>query len=147
MKNSKVIKLSGRVIQEGRIRGNVLKSSESLSFFGGVNPDKGTVVEKGHHIEGKSIKGKILVFPGGKGSTVGSYVIYRMKRLGTAPSAIVNIETEAILATGCVISGVPLVDRVDETSFGKLRSGMVLRVNADEGTIKLVESARSQVRK
>jgi len=111
-----------------------------VSFYGGVDPETGIVTERGHAVEGECVTGKVFVFPTGKGSTVGSYVIYRMKKLGTAPAAIVNRETEAILATGCVISGIPLVDRIGEDALYSLRSGMRLRVDADEGTIELVRS-------
>jgi predicted aconitase with swiveling domain len=92
-------------------------------------------------VEGESVVGKIFVFPKGKGSTVGSYVIYRMAKLGTAPAAIVNLETEMILATGCVISNVPLVDKITEEAFQELESGMMLRVNADEGIIEVIDTS------
>jgi hypothetical protein len=61
--------------------------------------------------------GRVLVFPTGKGSTVGSYTLYRMARLGTAPAAIVNAESEAIVAVGAIISHIPMVDRVDTSLF------------------------------
>jgi len=89
-------------------------------------------------VEGECITGKVFVFPTGKGSTVGSYVIYRMAKLGTAPAAIVNRETEAILATGCVISGIPLVDRLEVDPVKALRSGLHLKVRADDGTVETI---------
>jgi predicted aconitase with swiveling domain len=110
-----------------------------VSFYGGVDPETGVVVEPGHAVEGECITGKVFVFPTGKGSTVGSYVIYRMKKLGTAPVALVNSETEAILATGCVISDIPLVDKLNLDPVENLRSGMLLRVIADEGVVETVE--------
>ncbi|MGD2200355.1 MAG: DUF126 domain-containing protein [Candidatus Bathyarchaeota archaeon] len=130
--------ISGRKIVGGRAEGEALVSREPVSFYGGVDPVTGVVTEKGHAVEGESVTGKVFVFPTGKGSTVGSYVIYRMKKLGTAPAAIVNLETEAILATGCVISEIPLVDRIGEEAFGELRSGMRVRVDADRGTVEVV---------
>jgi hypothetical protein len=111
-----------------------------VSFYGGIDPVTGVVTEPGHAVEGECVTGKVFVFPTGKGSTVGSYVIYRMAKLGMAPAAIINLETEAILATGCVISEVPLVDRISEEAFEGLESGMMLRVDADAGTIEVVES-------
>jgi len=79
------------------------------------------------------------VFPTGKGSTVGSYVIYRMAKLGTAPAAIINIETEAILATGCVISDVPLVDKLDQDPLKVIKNGMRVRVDADQGKVEILD--------
>jgi predicted aconitase with swiveling domain len=132
--------LTGRKIVGGKTEGIALISRDPVSFYGGIDPITGIVTEPGHSIEGESVVGKIFVFPTGKGSTVGSYVIYRMAKLGTAPSAIVNLETEVILATGCVISNVPLVDKITEEAFQELESGMVLRVNADEGIIEVLDT-------
>ncbi len=132
--------LRGRKIVGGRAEGEALVSVDPVSFYGGVDPETGVVTERDHAVEGECVTGRVFVFPTGKGSTVGSYVIYRMKKLGTAPAAIVNLETEAILATGCVISGIPLVDRIGEEALDALKTGMRLRVEADEGIIEAVES-------
>ena len=131
--------LRGRKIVGGRAEGEALVSVDPVSFYGGVDPETGVVTERGHAVEGECITGRVFVFPTGKGSTVGSYVIYRMKKLGTAPAAIVNLETEAILATGCVISRIPLVDRIGEDALGSLSSGMWLRVDGDEGIVESVD--------
>jgi hypothetical protein len=127
--------LRGRKVVGGYAEGEALVSPDPVSFYGGVDPETGIVTEPGHAVCGESIKGKIFVFPRGKGSTVGSYVIYRMKKLGTAPAAIINVETELIIATGCVIAGVPLVDKLDDDPIETLKTGMRLRVDADEGYI------------
>ncbi|MCW4036906.1 MAG: DUF126 domain-containing protein [Candidatus Bathyarchaeota archaeon] len=132
------MKLKGRKVVGGYAEGDALVSRDPVSFYGGVDPETGVVVEKGHAVEGECITGKVFVFPTGKGSTVGSYVIYRMKKLGTAPVAIVNRETEAIIATGCVISGIPLVDKLDTDPLETLKDGMLLRVMADEGIVEAV---------
>jgi len=131
------MKLKGRKVVGGYAEGEALVSLDPVSFYGGVDPETGVVTEPGHAVEGKSISGKVFIFPTGKGSTVGSYAIYRMKRLGTAPAAIVNRETEAIIATGCVISGIPLVDRLDRDPLENIRDGMFLRVRADEGVVEV----------
>ena len=131
--------IKGRKIVGGRAEGEALVSRDPVSFYGGIDPETGVVMERGHSVEGECVTGKIFVFPTGKGSTVGSYTIYRMKKLGTAPAAIVNLETEAILATGCVISGIPLVDRIGEDALDALKTGMRLRVEADEGIVEAVE--------
>ncbi|MBN2333956.1 DUF126 domain-containing protein, partial [Candidatus Bathyarchaeota archaeon] len=101
-----------------------------------VDPETGCVTEPGHCCCGENISGRVFVFPTGKGSTVGSYVIYRMKKLGTAPAAIVNVETEAIIATGCVISDIPLVDKLDDDPLSEIQTGMMVRVKADEGVVE-----------
>ena len=107
------MKLHGRKIYPGRVSGQALVTTMGISFYGGVDPDTGLVVEKGHQLEGQSVAGKILVFPTGKGSTVGSYTLYRLKHNGLAPAAILNAECETITAVGCIISEIPCVDQID----------------------------------
>ena len=79
------MKLTGRTIFPGQASGMALVSRMGISFYGGVDPETGVVTEAGHDLEGQYIAGKILVFPTGKGSTVGSYVLYRLKKNGHGP--------------------------------------------------------------
>jgi len=106
-----------------------------ISFFGGVDPDSGVVVEKGHELYGQSITGKILVFPTGKGSTVGSYTLYRLMKNGKAPAAILNSECETITAVGCIISEIPCIDHLPLAS---LSTGMQVQVDGSEGSIEIL---------
>ncbi|MCB2173186.1 DUF126 domain-containing protein [archaeon] len=129
--------LTGRKVMGGKAEGEALVSIEPVSFYGGVDPVTGCVTEPGHCCCGENITGKVFIFPTGKGSTVGSYVIYRMKKLGTAPAAIINVETEAILATGCVISDIPLVDMLDQNPVDTIKSGMYVKVDADDGKVEI----------
>lgn len=105
--------LVGRVIKAGTAAGEALVSREPFGFFGNVDPETGVVTEQTHELAGQCLAGRVLVFPTGKGSTVGSYFMYRLKRNGVAPAAILNAQTEPILAVGAIISDIPLLDRVD----------------------------------
>ena len=125
----------GRKISPGSAAGGALVTSMGISFYGGVDPDTGRVVEKGHALEGQSIGGKVLVFPTGKGSTVGSYTLYRLKKAGNAPAAIINVESETITAVGCIISGIPCVDHIP---IEQITTGMMVRVNAETGIVEIV---------
>jgi len=107
------MKFIGRKIYTGTVQGQALVTHMGISFFGGVDPETGIVVEKGHELQGQCISGKILVFPSGKGSTVGSYTLYRLKQAGKAPAAIINSECETITAVGCIIAEIPCIDQVD----------------------------------
>jgi predicted aconitase with swiveling domain len=129
------MKFQGRKIYQGRAEAETLVTSMGISFYGGVDPETGVVVEKGHELEGQAISGKILVFPTGKGSTVGSYTLYRLKKAGLAPAAIVNAECETITAVGCIISEIPCVDHV---SIERLESGVRVRVNGETGVVELI---------
>ncbi len=124
--------LTGRKISTGHASGEALVTSMGISFYGGVDPQTGRVVEKGHELEGQSIAGRVLVFPTGKGSTVGSYTLYRLKKAGLAPAAIVNAEAETITAVGCIISDIPCVDHVP---IGKIRTGMQVSVDGESGVV------------
>ena len=114
------MKLRGRVIRRGRAEGEALVSQQAISFFGGVDPESGVIIEAGHELVGKSITDKILVFPRGKGSTVGSYTLYRLRRKGLAPAGIINAQSEAIVAVGAIIADIPMVDRLD---IAQIRTG------------------------
>ena len=117
--------LKGRAIRAGRACGEALVSSEPIGFLGGLDPDTGCVVEKGHPLEGECVSGRVLIVPRGKGSTVGSFVIYRMARAGTAPAALVLAECEPIVALGAIMADLPCVDLVD---ISEIRSGDTVTV-------------------
>ena len=125
-------RIQGRTIKAGRAVGKALVSPEPIGFLGGVDPDTGTVIEKGHPLEGQSISGRVLVFPTGKGSTVGSYTLYRLARNQKGPAAIVNQRSEAIVAVGAIISDIPMVDLVD---ISMIRDGA--QVVVEDGVVTL----------
>lgn len=130
------MKLKGRSISSGTARGTALVTRMGVSFFGGVDPDTGQVVEKGHELEGHSISGAVLVFPTGKGSTVGSYTLYRLKQNHLAPLAIINQECEPITAIGCIISEIPCVDRIP---IHKLKTGDLVQVDGAKGVVVVLK--------
>ncbi|CAD5244048.1 DUF126 domain-containing protein [Thermococcus camini] len=130
------MKLRGRKIVGGKAEGELIVSRKALSFLGGVDPETGIVTDAESDIRGQSIAGKILAFPRGKGSTVGSYVIYALKKNGKAPKAIIVGEAETIVATGAIIAGIPMVDGID---VSRLRSGERVKVDADSGEVEVPE--------
>jgi predicted aconitase with swiveling domain len=123
------VALTGRLIKAGRVEGEALVSPEPIGFFGGVDPDTGVVIEAGHPLEGECVAGRVLIFPTGKGSTVGSYVLYRLKKNDLAPLAIINVESEPIVAVGAIISEIPMVDGVAMEAFA---TGDWVEVEDDE---------------
>ena len=128
------MKLKGRKVYKGIAEAEAIVTKDGISFYGGVDPDTGKIVEVGHELEGQSITGKVLVFPTGKGSTVGSYTMYRMKKNNTAPVAIVNREIDTIIAVGCIISEIPCVDKIN---IDDIKTGQQLIVNGSEGTVDI----------
>lgn len=130
--------MDGRMISPGKARAEAIVSKEPIGFYGGIDAKTGVVIEKGHELEGKNVKGKVLVFPCGKGSTVGSYVIYGLQKNGVGPAAIVNAETETIVATGVILAGIPCVDGID---IEEISTGDTVEVDADAGTVKVFRPA------
>jgi uncharacterized protein len=133
--------LSGRTISPGQAEGMALVTSMGISFFGGIDPLTGVVLERGHELEGQSVAGKILVFPTGKGSTVGSYTLYQLAYNKKAPLAILNAECETITAVGCIIAEIPCVDHI---ALEQIRSGMTLRVEAERGIVIFVSEGAAR---
>ena len=127
------MKLQGRSIFSGIAHGEALVTSQAVSFFGGIDPETGVVVERGHELEGQCVAGKVLVFPTGKGSTVGSYTLYRLKHNGHAPLAILNTECETITAVGCIIAEIPCVDQIP---IQHIATGSLVRL---EGALVIIE--------
>jgi len=122
-------RLTGRVIYGGNASGTILKSEIPISFFGGVDPNTGLIKEPNHPLFGESIAAKVLVFPHAKGSTVGSYILYALKKNGAAPSAMILGECETIVAVGAIISEIPTVDQV---AVDHLEPGDVVKINGRE---------------
>jgi len=130
------MKLEGRKIYKGTVTAEALVTTQGVSFYGGVDPETGKVIEVGHELEGQSVAGKILVFPAGKGSTVGSYTMYWMSKENKAPAAIVNKEIDTIIAVGCIISDIPCVDKID---ISQIKTGQMVTVNGTEGIVEIKE--------
>ncbi len=126
--------MKGRIISPGKCSGNAIVSKEPIGFYGGVDINTGIIIEKNHPLENKSIKDKILVFPCGKGSTVGSYVIYGLKKNNVAPLGIINEETETIVATGVILAGIPCIDKID---ISKICDGDNISLDADNGIVEI----------
>jgi predicted aconitase with swiveling domain len=131
--------IRGRKISGGKAEGIALVSNEPISFFGGVNPDTGVVTEKGHELEGETVKDRVLVFPCGKGSTVGSYALYRMKKNGVAPKAMINVECEPIVAVGAIISDIPTIDKLEKNPLTSIQNGNKVKVDAEQSTVGISE--------
>ena len=104
--------LKGRVVYPGKAVGEALVTDEPIGFYGGIDSKTGIITQKGHPLEGKKVTGKILVFPHGIGSTVGSYILFQLKKNGVAPSGIIVEEAEPIVAVGAIISEIPMVQNI-----------------------------------
>jgi uncharacterized protein len=130
-----ILLFRGRGISRGRGTGELLVSPAPISFLSGVDPDTGVIVERGHPLEGESITGKVLAFSHGKGSTVGSYVLYALAMKGKAPAAIINRKADPIIAVGAIMGKIPMVDEPG-VDIMQLRNGTRVSVDGDSGEIE-----------
>jgi hypothetical protein len=128
--------LKGRVIVEGHCTGEALVSSKPISFLGGVDPADGKIVEKNHDLRGICIKDKVLCFPHGHGSTVGSYILYSLAKKGLAPKAIINHTADPVVVAGAIITNVPMIDQVD---IKQIKTGDIVEVDAYKGVAKILK--------
>ncbi|HXX87888.1 MAG TPA: DUF126 domain-containing protein [Candidatus Acidoferrum sp.] len=128
--------LKGRGIVEGHCRARAMVSTKPISFLGGVDPADGRIVEKNNDLCGQCIKGKILCFPHGSGSTVGSYVLFSLAKKNLAPKAIVNQTADPVVVVGAIIADITMVDQVD---IKQIKSGDLVEVDAAKGTIEILK--------
>ncbi|RAP52849.1 MAG: hypothetical protein BZ138_02175 [Methanosphaera sp. rholeuAM270] len=126
-----------RMISKGKKSGKTLVTKDSISFLGGVDPKTGIVIDKKHELYNECITDKILVIPSGKGSTVGSYVIYQMIKNNTSPKAIICQRAEPIIAIGAIISKIPMVDNPEVDIVNYLENDLDVTVDADNSLISI----------
>lgn len=131
----KPVTLKGRVVVEGHCQAEALVSLKPISFLGGVDPADGKIIERKHDLCGMCIKDKVLCFPHGHGSTVGSYVLYCLAKNGLAPKAIVNQTADPVVVVGAIIANVPMIDQVD---IKKIKTGDTVEVDACKGLAKIL---------
>jgi predicted aconitase with swiveling domain len=136
----KPITLKGRRIVEGHCRAQALVSTKPISFLGGVDPASGKIIDKNHDLYGECINDRVLCFPHGHGSTVGSYVLYSLAKKKLAPKAIVNQTADPVVVVGAIIADIPMIDRVD---IKQIRKGDLVEVDACTGSIKIIERKES----
>ena len=128
----------GRGVSKGSEEGEALVTTESLSFFGSVDPDSGIVTERGHELYGISISCKILVMPNSKGSTASTWAMCRLYENSVSPAAIIIGKADTILISGATIAQIPCVDNFSFDPTKKFRTGQRLRVNASDGTVEVL---------
>lgn len=138
------ITLKGRVISKGYAEGEALICNQPMGFNFGIDVENGTVTEHGHELENKSIKDKILIFPNGKGSTGGSYVVYQLAKYKTGPKAIINLETETIIAVGAIMGGMPVMDKLEQNPLKIIKDGDYVKVDAINGIVEILSKYKQK---
>lgn len=133
--------LHGRGIVEGKCIGEALVSTKPISFLGDVDPATGKIIERRHDLYGECIKDKVLCFPHGHGSTVGSYVLYSLAKNGLAPKALINRRADPVVVVGAVIASIPMIDQVD---LSQIRTGDMIEADAYSGIVKVSRYTKAE---
>jgi len=131
------IVLKGHRVMKGKSEGEALVTCEPISFYQGINPETGVVIEKHHELEGTNISGKIFVFPMEKGSSAGAFHLYEMVKCNTAPKGIINLKADPIIALGAIISNIPMVDRLDGNPLKLIETGDYVYLDADNAIVRI----------
>jgi len=130
------MKIKAKPVTAGVAEGEAIVSHMAISFTGGMDPDTGIIKEPGHELEGKSVAGKILVFPMGKGSTTGSWQFYAAFKRGNS-KGIINVKAEGIVAVSAIITGTPMVHQLENDPLECINNGDFVKINADEGYVEI----------
>jgi len=137
------LSLKGHGVVRGIAEGCALVSEQNISLWGGLNPITGLIIDRRHELYGKNVRGRVLVFPYGKGSTTGAIVLLEAVRCENAPAAIINIRTEPILASGALMARIfykkeiPVVDRLERNPVEAIHTNDFVRVNGNKGLVEI----------
>jgi len=133
--------IKGRGVTPGCGEGLALVSRQPFMFAHGVDPKTGNVIDVRSDLFGKNIRNKVLVFPCGKGSTTGSAWLLETIRQGNGPAAVINQETEPIIASAIIMArilygtAIPLVDRLEKDITDIATGNRVARVDGEKGLV------------
>lgn len=129
--------IRGRKVVGGVTEGEALVTRQTISGWGGVNPMKGEVIESHHELRGVSFAGKILVFPGAKGSSGWSGVFHMTRLAGVAPRGMLYSITTTKAALGAVVLRVPTMTDFDQDPVALIESGDWVRIDAHNGEVQV----------
>jgi len=110
-------------IVEGNVEGEIVLSRTPISFLGDVDPNTGLIIADDSDVKGIKITDKILIIPRGRGSTVGSYILYALRKRGLAPKAIIMVHPDPVIIAGCVIADIPLALGLSLNYFNIIKTG------------------------
>ncbi len=125
-------------ISEGCVEARAIISKDNIMFYL-INPETGEVIENAHDLKGKSIANKILIFPGGKGSSVvQADGLYQLKMRQNMPAAMVIQHPETVLVSSAIIMEIPMVDKVDPAFYEEVKEGDLVRIDADHEVVEIL---------
>ncbi len=134
-----MIVLHGRKVVGGSAQGEALVTNETISGWGGIDPNTGTIIESRHELRGQSFKDKILVFPGAKGSSGWSVFFHAARLAGAAPKGMIFKKMTTKVALGAVVTHSPAVTDLDQDPLTVIETGDWVQIEADQGIVKVTK--------
>lgn len=138
-----VIVLRGRCVVPGRSEGEALVTHDRISGWGGIDSRTGTIVETRHELRGQSFAGRVLVFPGAKGSSGWSAAFHMTRTMGTAPAAMLFNEMTTKIALGAVVTRAPAMTDFDQDPLALIETGDWVIVDAERGIVEIRKAPRA----
>jgi len=136
------IVLTGRRVVGGVAEAEALMTRETISGWGGINAMTGTIIESRHELRGVSFAGKVLVFPGAKGSSGWSAMFHTARLAGKAPAAMLFNVMTTKAALGAVVMRIPTVTDFDRDPLDLIETGDRVRVDGDNGRVEIWKARR-----
>jgi hypothetical protein len=138
---AKTLTLRGRKVVGGVAEGEALVTQQAISGWGGIDAKTGTIIELRHELVGQSFAGKVLVFPGAKGSSGWSHFFQLARIAGVAPKAMLFTRMNTKIALGAVVTRAPAVTDFDQDPFAVIETGDWIKVDADRGVVEVTKRA------
>jgi len=135
------MEIRAHTVSAGKAEGEAVVYDGPFSFLGDLDPATGKVSVPRHRLEGKSLVNKVFVFTTGKGSSGGDSVAWMAKQGGNVPAAIICLESEPVLSSAVIATGIPTVDRPEKNVLELIRTGDYVKVDATAGIIHLVQKS------
>jgi len=132
--------IRGRGALGGVAEGPALISKRTITGWNGVDVHTGNVIERGHPLEGLSIKGSVLILEGSRGSNGWSVFFHAAQEAGCGPAALVFPRLDSRTAVTAAVLNVPLVTDLSEDVFDIIHVGDRVRVDGDRGIIEVLGS-------
>ncbi|MGH1358142.1 MAG: aconitase X swivel domain-containing protein [Burkholderiaceae bacterium] len=129
--------LRGRKVVGGFSQGEAMVTTDHISGWGGVDPRAGVIIETRHELRGQSFAGKVLLFPGAKGSSGWSNTFHLTRVIGTAPAAMLFVEMTTKVALGAVVTRAPAVTEFDQDPFLVIQTGDWVQVDGDQAIVSV----------
>ena len=140
------IRIRCHIVLKGIAEGEALTTEQPLCLYDSLDPRSGNIVNRRNELFGENVSGKILVFPYGIGSSTSAATILEASRCGKAPKAIVNLETEPVIAVGAILAEklygrtIPIVDKPETNLIELIKKGDIVKVDANQGLIELIRT-------